>query len=533
MSLIRSSPAMFPTTQKGFRQSGTNINNNNNNNSQMMIICSSATKFHKSFGTIIRCSHLPLYHSQSAAASTHASPDLTLSDHNDGVKLYVGLPMNSVSECNAISHSRAIAAGLRALKLLGVEGVELPIWWGVTEKESMGKYEWSGYLALADMVQKSGLKLHVSLCFHASKEDNIQLPKWVADIGELKPDIFFADRAGKRYKDCLSFGVDSLPVFDGKTAIELYQGFIESFKGAFAPFMGSTITGVTIGLGPNGELRYPSHHDQINNSVGHGAGEFQCYDENMMTSLKEHAANMGNPLWGLGGPHDAPSYNQQPINNTFFKEAGSWETAYGDFFLSWYSTELVSHADRMLSLAASLFNDTAVKVLGKLPLVPSWYRSRSHPAEVTAGFYNTVNRNGYEEIAKIFCKNSCRVILPGMDLLDEQQPNESFSSPEQLLADIKDACRNHNVEVCGQNLNVAGTVKNFDQIKKNLADENGIELFVYQRMGGEFFSPENFPLFTAFVRSLNQPEVDSDDLVVNDREGALLVPSKTRKLQAV
>lgn len=293
------------------------------------------------------------------------------------------------------------------------------------------------------------------------------------------------------------------------------------------------LQGVTIGMGPDGELRYPSHHEQIKNRVDHGAGEFQCYDENMMMSLKENAENSGHPLWGLRGPHDAPSYNQQPIVNTFFKEGGSWETDYGDFFLSWYSTQLVSHADRMLLLAAECFRDSTVKVSGKLPLIPSWYRSRSHPAEATAGFYNTINRNGYDEIAKIFCKNSCRMVLPGMDMLDEQQPNESFSSPELLLADIKDACRKHGVEVCGQNLNVASTVNSFEQIKKNLVGENGIELFLYQRMGGEFFSPKNFPLFTAFVRSLNQMEVDSDDLAVNDREGALLVPSKTRKLQTV
>ncbi|KAI3804641.1 hypothetical protein L1987_26342 [Smallanthus sonchifolius] len=530
MSLIRTSPAMFPTSHRGFRQSGSN------NNNQMMIICS---KLHKGFGQIIRCSksNLPLRvtsHPQSAASnSIKASQDLTFSKHEDGVKLYVGLPLDSVSECNSINHSRAIAAGLRALKLLGVEGVELPIWWGISEKEAMGKYEWSGYLALVDMVQKSGLKLHVSLCFHGSKEENIPLPKWVSEIGESKPDIFFADRSGKRYKDCLSFGVDNLPVFYGKTAVQVHQEFIESFKMSFAPFMGSTITGVTVGMGPDGELRYPSHHDQIKNSVDHGAGEFQCYDENMMRSLKENAESAGNPLWGLCGPHDAPSYNQQPILNTFFKEGGSWETAYGDFFLSWYSTQLISHADRMLSLAASSFRDTTVKVSGKLPLVPSWYRSRSHPAEVTAGFYNTINRNGYEEIAKIFYKNSCGTILPGMDMLDEQQPNESFSSPELLLAYIKDACRKHSVEVCGQNLNVAGTIKNFEQIKKNLVAENGIELFLYQKMGSEFFSPENFPLFTAFVRSLNQLEVDSDDLGINEGEGALLVPVKNRLLQTV
>ncbi|KAI9122837.1 hypothetical protein K1719_005726 [Acacia pycnantha] len=71
-----------------------------------------------------------------------------------GVRLFVGLPLDAVSpDCNSVNHARAIAAGLKALKLLGVEGVELPIWRGIVEKESMGKYEWSGYLAIAEMVQ--------------------------------------------------------------------------------------------------------------------------------------------------------------------------------------------------------------------------------------------------------------------------------------------------------------------------------------------------------------------------------------------
>ncbi|XP_071730406.1 inactive beta-amylase 9-like [Rutidosis leptorrhynchoides] len=378
-------------------QLGINLTNNN-----LMIISPSTTKLQmgsgqilKSYNLSVRVSAQSVSYSQSAVPAKASQEHITISNHEDGVKLYVGLPMNSVTECNAINHSRAIAAGLKALKLLGVEGVELPIWWGVAEKESMGNYNWLGYLTLVQMIQESGLKLHVSLCFHGSKQDNIPLPSWVLKIGESKPDIFFTDRAGKRYDECLSFGVDDLHVFDGKTAMQVYKGFIKSFKTCFASYMGSTITGVTIGMGPDGELRYPSNHDQIKSKVGYGAGEFQCYDENMMQNLKQHAENFGNPNWGLGGPHDAPSYYQQPIADTFFKEGGSWESFYGDFFLSWYSNQLVSHANRMLSLAKLSFSDTTVMVLGKLPLIHSWYRSRSHPAEVIAGFYSTINRNGY------------------------------------------------------------------------------------------------------------------------------------------
>lgn len=160
----------------------------------------------------------------------------------DGVMLYVGLPLDTVSNSNTINHARAIAAGLKALKLLGVDGVELPVWWGVAEKEAMGKYDWSGYLAIVEMVQKLDLKLHVSLCFHASEEAKISLPQWVSQIGESEPSIYFTDQSRQQYKNCLSLAVDDLPVLDGKTPLQVYKEFFENFKSSFSPFIGSTIT---------------------------------------------------------------------------------------------------------------------------------------------------------------------------------------------------------------------------------------------------------------------------------------------------
>nr|GMD60361.1 inactive beta-amylase 9 [Ipomoea batatas] len=437
----------------------------------------------------------------------------------DSVKLYVGLPMDTVSVSNTINHARAIAAGLKALKLLGVDGVELPIWWGIAEKEAMGKYDWTGYLAVAEMIQKLGLKLHVSLCFHASMEHKISLPEWVCQIGESDPSIFFTDRSGHQYKDCLSLVVDDLPVLDGKTPLQVYKGFCESFKSAFSKFMDSTITGISIGLGPDGELRYPSHHQPAKSNHKHvGAGEFQCYDKNMLSHLKQHAEMFGNPLWGHGGPHDAPACNEPPISNNFFKEhGGSWETTYGDFFLSWYSNQLITHGDQLLSVGASTFSDVPqITVSGKVPLIHCWYKTRSHPAELVAGIYNTENRDGYEAIVEMFSKNKCKIILPGMDLSDEQQPKESLSSPESLLAQVTLCCRKHGVEILGQNSTASNAAASgFEQISKNLAGESAaaISLFTYQRMGAYFFSPNHFPSFTKFMRNLRELELelDSDD----------------------
>ena len=474
----------------------------------------------------------------------------------DGVRLFVGLPLDAVSyDCKSLNHARAIAAGLKALKLLGVEGVELPVWWGIVEKDAMGKYDWSGYLAVAEMVQKVGLKLHATLCFHGSKRPNIPLPKWVSQIGESQSNIFYTDRSGQHYKECLSLAVDNLPALDGKTPVQVYQSFCESFKSSFSSFMGSTITvrildprttyvlysnihfpinmyswqclnylsilqGISMGLGPDGELRYPSHHRLPSDGRTEGVGEFQCYGQNMLSILKQHAESSGNPLWGLGGPHDAPTYDQPPYSSNFFKDGGSWESAYGDFFLSWYANQLITHGDSLLSLAASTFGDTGVTVYGKIPLMHSWYGTRSHPSELTAGFYNTAKRDGYEAVAEMFARNSCKMILPGMDLSDAHQSNETHSSPELLLAQIMAACKKHGVQVSGQNSSESAAPAGFEQIKKNLSGDNVLDLFTYHRMGAYFFSPEHFPSFTEFVRSLNQPELHSDDLPTEGEEGA-------------
>jgi hypothetical protein len=41
----------------------------------------------------------------------------------------------------------------------------------------------------------------------------------------------------------------------------------------------------------------------------------------------------------------------------FFRSfGGSWDTPYGEFFLSWYSGMLLAHGERMLRVATSVFN---------------------------------------------------------------------------------------------------------------------------------------------------------------------------------
>ncbi|KAF3779552.1 Inactive beta-amylase 9 [Nymphaea thermarum] len=454
------------------------------------------------------------------------------------VPLYVALPLDAVSDNTTLNHTKAIATGLKALKLLGVTGVSLPVWWGIVENEEAGKYNWSAYQSLAEIIRNAGLKLRVSICFHATS--NISLPPWVIKIGESDPDIFFKDRAGKRYNNCLSLAADDLPVLAGRSPMQVYEQFLSEFKSSFSGFLGGTITDISVSLGPNGELRYPSFPESSRSKI-QGVGEFQCYDKYMLANLKQHAESSGKRDWGHSGPHDAPSYHHWPQTNNFFKDSnGSWETEYGNFFLNWYSGQLTAHGDRVLSLASRVFCDCPVTISGKVPLVYSWYKTRSHAAELTAGLYNTDKRNGYDAIARMFAANSATLVLPGMDLSDAHRPAEALASPESVISQIKAACMENGVPIAGENTPASSVPDNFTRIKENLKDGRScLEAFNYYRMGAHFFSPEHWPKFTEFFRGLELPEKDSDDLP--DKEGSLSFtnagaaaaePEKTLQMQA-
>lgn len=159
-------------------------------------------------------------------------------EEGGAVRLFVGLPADAVvSNGRGVSRPRAVSAALRALKLLGVDGVELPVSWALVQPGSGGWFEWAGYRAVAAMVRDAGLDLRVAL-----RTDGDALPEWVADAADADPDVLFTDRSGHRRVGCLSFAVDELPVLVGKSPLQAYEAFFRSFADEFNDFLGSTIT---------------------------------------------------------------------------------------------------------------------------------------------------------------------------------------------------------------------------------------------------------------------------------------------------
>ncbi|KXZ50138.1 hypothetical protein GPECTOR_17g774 [Gonium pectorale] len=209
----------------------------------------------------------------------------------------------------------------------------------------------------------------VCLCFHASNA--VPLPAWVAEAGKANPDIYYTDRAGVRSADYVSLGADEVPVLAGRTALECYRDLMLSFRQELGSLMGGTIADVLIGLGPDGELKYPSH-PRDKRWTFPGIGEFQCYDRYMLAGLRACSYQVSQPSWGLGGPHDAGSYCVWPHQTGFFHHYGNWSSAYGKFFLQWYSDMLLQHADAVLGTAREVLlqqgpGQGAAQGLGLLP----------------------------------------------------------------------------------------------------------------------------------------------------------------------
>lgn len=104
----------------------------------------------------------------------------------------------------------------------------------------------------------------------------------------------------------------------------------------------------------------------------------QCYDSFMVASLSAAAQQVGQPHWGNSGPHDAGSYCQWPHQTGFFHHQGSWDSEYGRFFLQWYSSVLLMHADQLLGRAKQVLGGCGVKLHARLPTLHWWYNQAAH-----------------------------------------------------------------------------------------------------------------------------------------------------------
>ncbi|XAR70578.1 Beta-amylase [Bertholletia excelsa] len=454
------------------------------------------------------------------------------------VPVFVMLPLDTITVGGNLSKPKAMNASLMALKSAGVKGVMVDAWWGLVEKDGPLKYNWEGYAELVKMVQKHGLKLQVVMSFHqcggnVGDSCSIPLPPWVLEEISKNPDLVCTDRSGRRNPEYISLGCDSLPVLRGRTPIQVYSDYMTSFCKRFKDYLGEVIVEIQVGMGPCGELRYPSYPESNGTWRFPGIGEFQCYDKYMRASLQASAEAIGKMDWGRTGPHDSGQYSQFPEDTTFFRKAGTWRTEYGQFFLEWYSGMLLNHGDRILAAAKGIFRGTGAKLSAKIAGIHWHYRTRSHAAELTAGYYNTRHRNGYLPIAQMLGKHGVVLNFTCMEMRDGEQPEDASCSPEGLVRQVKMATKIAGAELAGENaLERYDTAAYAQVLATSRSDSgNGLSAFTYLRMNKKLFEGENWRHLVEFVKNMSEggrstrlPESDSSttDLYigfVKERDG--------------
>jgi len=407
------------------------------------------------------------------------------------------------------------------------------MWWGVVERVQPGEYDWSAYRQLLSLLQAAKLKMQACFSFHACGANvgdvvEIPLPSWVLECALQDPDMLYTDQHGYRNPECLSLFADQAATLAGRTPLQCYSDFCRDFAREFAPALGGAITEVFVGCGPCGELRYPSYPENKRCPAASqwrfpGIGEFQCYDKRALLSLAQAASEAGHIEWGGSGPHDAGGYNDLPHDTGFFRSAGSWDSAYGQFFLGWYSNQLVLHGERVLRAAQSALAGSGCTLGLKCAGVHWWYCSVSHAAELTAGYFNTragahsPARNGYERIVQLCASLGVSLNFTCVEMRDCDHPTSAMCGPEGLLRQIRATAARLGVPVVGENALCRFDSEAYERVLANtLGDarlsqgrlrtpKGGVppmSSFTFLRLSPDLFDKDNFRSFSAFVQRL-------------------------------
>ncbi|KAG6666843.1 hypothetical protein CIPAW_01G060800 [Carya illinoinensis] len=429
------------------------------------------------------------------------------------VPVYVMLPLGIINMNCELDDVEGLLNQLKILKSANVDGVMIDCWWGIVEAHAPQVYNWSGYARLFQIVRDLKLKLQVVMSFHecggnVGDDMHIPLPCWVVEIGQSNPDIYFTNKEGRRNTECLSWGIDKERVLKGRTAVEVYFDYMRSFRVEFDEFFeNGIISEIEVGLGPCGELRYPSYPAKHGWRYP-GIGEFQCYDKYLMKSLTKAAEARGHSFWARG-PDNAGFYNSAPHETGFFCDGGDYDSYYGRFFLKWYSHVLIDHGDRVLALANLAFEGTCIAV--KLSGIHWWYKTASHAAELTAGFYNPSNCDGYAPIATMLEKHEAALNFTCVELrtLDQHEDfPEALADPEGLVWQVLNAAWDVCIPVASENALPCHDREGYNKILENAKPRNDpdgrhLSAFTYLRLSPVLMERDNFMEFKRFVKRMH------------------------------
>lgn len=72
----------------------------------------------------------------------------------------------------------------------------------------------------------------------------------------------------------------------------------------------------------------------------------------------------------------------------------------------------------------------------QVPGIHWWYRTESHAAEATAGFFTADSRCGYKSIARMFATHNTTFNFTCAEMRTADQPKEALCDPEALVVQV-------------------------------------------------------------------------------------------------
>lgn len=261
------------------------------------------------------------------------------------IQQFVMGPLERVVDWDAFSRRLAV------LKSLGVHAITTDIYWGWVEPAE-GRFDWSYYREYLRRVRAAGLRWVPIFSFHkigGNVGDNVDIaiPSWA---WAKFPDGRFIDRHGRQSDEYIHFLESG--------AYDLYERVMESFRNEFWSERAG-IAKIYTGLGPAGELRYPSYIPAFG-WVYPQRGELQTFGARAEASFRAFLeARYGNIAalnaawdWKFSSFED-PRIRPPTDGDHFFKTTQG--NAYRRDFLDWQQFVMENHLFEMLHRARRVF----------------------------------------------------------------------------------------------------------------------------------------------------------------------------------
>ncbi|KAK8857914.1 beta-amylase [Tritrichomonas musculus] len=380
------------------------------------------------------------------------------------------------------------------LKNGNIDGVMIDIWWGLVET-SPRNYKWDGYNRVFKVMKEKNLKIIPVLSFHkcggnVGDNVNIPIPSFVFS-NQVKP--YFVDRQNQINDEYISFSYDTIKVGD-RTPLEMYRDFMLAFCQNFQEYLDSnTIVEIEVGLGPCGELRYPSY--LLSRWTYPACGAFQSYDQQFKEYFKKDAAAAGHPEWN-SPPTDTGDYYSYPGSSSFW--SNGFKSDFGKFYQEWYAKQLIDHGSNVLRIAREVF--TTTRLSAKISGIHWQFMTECRCAEATAGFYMSNGHDGYKDIVEMFKRHNVDVCFTCLEMTGQDQ--SAKSDPGALVNKILQVTKQVGLHFEGENALERYDWGAYNQILYWASQ--GLSAFTYLRMTDTLMnSYDNWNAFTNFANQMH------------------------------